>query len=101
MELMNGASDLELKDFYEMEIASASIMRGFMAMPCDVYFTMEAKISRFLKCSLKLYDVPQEQRKGVIAAVLQMDLRRMAEEIIQKTVAQAEEGFAALPALKK
>ena len=77
-----------------MEIASASIMRGFMAMPCDVYFTMEAKISRFLECSLKLYDVPQEQRKGVIAAVLQMDLRRMAE-IIQKTVAQAEEGFAA------
>ena len=72
--------DLELKDFYEMEIASASIMRGFMAMPCDVYFTMEAKISRFLECSLKLYDVPQEQRKGVIAAVLQMDLRRMAEE---------------------
>lgn len=93
--------DLELKDFYEMEIASASIMRGFMAMPCDVYFTMEAKISRFLECSLKLYDVSQEQRKGVIAAVLQMDLRRMAEEIIQKTVAQAEEGFAALPALKK
>ena len=93
--------DLELKDFYEMEIASAGIMRGFMAMPCDVYFTMEAKISRFLECSLKLYDVPQEQRKGVIAAVLQMDLRRMAEEIIQKTVAQAEEGFAALPALKK
>ena len=93
--------DLELKDFYEMEIASASIMRGFMAMPCDVYFTMEAKISRFLECSLKLYDVPQEQRKGVIAAVMQMDLRRMAEEIIQKTVAQAEEGFAALPALKK
>ena len=87
--------DLELKDFYEIEIASASIM------PCDVYFTMEAKISRFLECSLKLYDVPQEQRKGVIAAVLQMDLRRMAEEIIQKTVAQAEEGFAALPALKK
>ena len=32
---------------------------------------------------------------------MQMDLRRMAEEIIQKTVAQAEEGFAALPALKK
>ena len=29
------------KDFYEMEIASASIMRGFMSVPCDVYFTME------------------------------------------------------------
>ena len=94
--------DLELKDFYEMEIASASIMRG-VSWQCRAMFISpwKRKFSRFLECSLKLYDVPQEQRKGVIAAVLQMDLRRMAEGIIQKTVAQAEEGFAALPALKK
>ena len=62
------------KDFYEMEIASASIMRGFMSVPCDVYFTMDAKISRFLDCSLKLYDVPKEKRAAITAAVLQMDL---------------------------
>ena len=84
------------KDFYEMEIASGSIMRGFMSVPCDVYFTMEAKVSRFLDCSLKLYDVPKEKRAAITAAVLQLDLHTMAASIIQKTVQQAEKGFEAL-----
>ena len=84
------------KDFYEMEIASGSIMRGFMSVPCDVYFTMEAKVSRFLDCSLKLYDVPKEKRAAITAAVLRMDLHTMASGIIQKTVQQAEKGFEAL-----
>lgn len=84
------------KDFYEMEIASAGMMRGFMAVPCDLYFTMEAKIFRFLDCSLKLYNIPEEQRKSIIAAVLQMDLCTMAKSMIQKTVQQAERGFESL-----
>ena len=88
--------DAQPKDFYEMEIASGSIMRGFMSVPCDVYFTMEAKISRFLDCSLKLYDVPKEKRAAITAAVLQLDLHAMAASIIQKTVRQAEKGFEAL-----
>lgn len=88
--------DAEPKDFYEMEIASGSIMRGFMSVPCDLYFTMEAKIARFLDCALKLYDVPKEKRAAVTAVVLQMDLHTMAADIIQKTVQQAEKGFEAL-----
>ena len=88
--------DAQPKDFYEMEIASASMMRGFMAVPCDVYFTIEAKITRFLDCALKLYDVPKEKRTAITAAVLQMDLHTMASGIIQKTVQQAEKGFEAL-----
>ena len=51
------------KDFYEMEIASAGIMRSFMAVPCDLYFTIEAKTARFLDCALKLYNVPAERRQ--------------------------------------
>ena len=88
--------DAQPKDFYEMEIASASIMRGFMAVPCDLYFTIEAKITRFLDCALKLYDVPQTKRKTITAAVLTLDLHTMAANIIRKTVEQAEKGFAAL-----
>lgn len=38
------------KDFYELEIASASVTRGFMARPCDLYFTMERKMRRYLSC---------------------------------------------------
>ena len=86
----------QAKDFYEMEIASAGIMRSFMAVPCDLYFTVEVKIARFLDCSLKLYDVPKEKRAAITAAVLQMDLHTMALGIIQKTVQQAEKGFEAL-----
>ena len=88
--------DAQPKDFYEMEIASAGIMRGFMSVPCDLYFTAEAKIARFLDCALKLYDVPKEKRAAVTATVLQMDLHTMASDIIQKTVQQAEKGFEAL-----
>lgn len=84
------------KDFFEMEIASAGIMRGFMAVPCDLYFTMEAKITRFLDCALKLYDVPAEQRAAMTARVLRLDLHRMAADMIRNTVQQAEQGFAAL-----
>ena len=88
--------EAEAKDFYEMEIASASIMRGFMSVPCDLYFTMDAKISRFLDCSLKLYNIPAQKRAAITAAVLKMDLHTMAAGMIQKTIRQAEEGFEAL-----
>ena len=56
--------DAEAKDFYEMEIASAGMMRSFMAVPCDVYFTVERKIARFLECALKLCNVLPERRRG-------------------------------------
>ena len=56
--------DAEAKDFYEMEIASTGMMRSFMAVPCDVYFTVERKIARFLECALKLYNVLPERRRG-------------------------------------
>jgi len=90
--------DAEAKDFYEMEIASAGMMRSFMAVPCDVYFTVERKIARFLECALKLYNVPVERRREVPAAVLQLDLHAMAAGIIRTTVQQAEKGFEAVKA---
>ena len=56
--------DAEAKDFYEMEIASTGMMRSFVAVPYDVYFTVERKIARFLECALKLCNVPPERRRG-------------------------------------
>ena len=88
--------DAEAKDFYEMEIASTGMMRSFVAVPCDMYFTVERKIARFLECALKLYNVPVERRREVTAAVLQLDLHTMAAGIIRTTVQQAEKGFEAL-----
>lgn len=44
--------DFALKDFYELEIASIGIMRGYMTVPCDMYFTMEAKVNRLITTML-------------------------------------------------
>ena len=56
--------DAEAKDFYEMEIASTGMMRSFVAVPCDMYFTVERKIARFLECALKLYKCRQSGGGG-------------------------------------
>lgn len=87
---MPGAED---KDFYEMDIASGSVMRGFMAKKCDMYFTVQKKISRFLECCLKLYDVPKEKRKSLIEAVLAFDLSTVARKLIDEIVTKAETGL--------
>ena len=80
-------------DFYELEIASASITRGFMARPCDLYFTMERKLRRYLSCCFRIYKVPQEVYAPVIEASLRRDLKSDAEKIIAATVQRAELGF--------
>lgn len=83
-------------DFYELDIASASVARGFMAHPCDLYFTMERKLRRFYACCFRLYQVPEAEFQPVIEAALQHDLQSDAKSIIAATVRQAEIGFEAL-----
>ena len=83
----------EDKDFYEIDIASASVMRGFMAKPSDMYFTVQKKIRRFLECSLKLYDVPKEKRESMIEAVLAFDLNSVARKLIDEIITKAETGL--------
>ena len=82
--------DAKLKDFYEMEIASAGIMRAYMAKPCDLYFTIKNKIMRFLQSSLTLYSVPKEVQAQIMDSVFKMDLRSCAEQMIQKMAEIAE-----------
>lgn len=85
--------DAEDKDFYEMDIASGSITRGFMAKPCDMYFTLDRKLRRYLDCCLKLYNVPTEKRNSLIKAVLAVDLNSVAAKLIEEIVAKAETGL--------
>ena len=85
--------DAEDKDFYEMDIASGSITRGFMAKPCDMYFTLDRKLRRYLDCCLKLYNVPTEKRNSLIEAVLAVDLNSVAAKLIEGIVAKAETGL--------
>lgn len=75
--------DLKTKDFYELEIASGGIMRSFMARPCDIYFTMERKIRRFLETTFLVYRLPDEKINEAIVFVLQFDFAKMATDVIR------------------
>lgn len=85
--------EAKAKDFYEMEIASGSMIRGFMAVPCDMYFTLENKITRFLDCALKMYCVEQEAREQIIASTLALDIRTVTEEVVRNILKKVEDGI--------
>lgn len=70
---------LETKDFYELEIASSGIMRSFMSIPCDMYFTMGRKISRFLETTFLIYRVSDEKIAEAIDFVSQFDFEQEAQ----------------------
>lgn len=74
--------EYETKDFYELEIATAGIMRGFITNPCNMYFTMDRKIKRFLKTILKIYEVPKEKIQEVITFIESFEMPKLANEVI-------------------
>ena len=111
--------EAEKKDFYEMDIGSSSVMRGYMAHPCEMdiasggitrgfmakhchlYFKIEDKIRRHLQCCFTLYQVPKEKQDAVIDAVLEVDLQSIAQKLIEDTIVQAHRGFEAVMTTKE
>ena len=85
----------EKNDFYELEIAAAGVMRGFMARHCDLYFTIERKTERCLSCCFKLYEVPREVYMPALQQALAVDLASVARMVVDKTVRAAEESVEA------
>lgn len=77
---------LESKDFYELEIASGGILRGFLSVPSDIYFTRERKICRFIESSFKVYDLPEEKIKQAIDFVMAADIETLAQAVIESMV---------------
>ncbi len=74
--------NLTTKDFYMLEIATGGIMRGFMTVPCDMWFTMEHKVEAFLRCSFRMYSVPDEKINEAVAFVKQFDFAAIAKATI-------------------
>ena len=69
--------ELTARDFYDMEIGSASIMRGYMTHPCDEELTLEKKLRLFLTMSLRAYNVPKEETEQAIRFVEGLDIRHL------------------------
>lgn len=70
-------------DFYELEIGTAGIMRSYMAKHCDKYFTLERKLERFLVMSMGAYSVPEEEQKRVLDYMMTIDIRTVANSVMQ------------------
>ncbi|MBE6548196.1 MAG: TetR/AcrR family transcriptional regulator [Ruminococcaceae bacterium] len=81
---------LETKDFYEREIASGGIMRGFLTVPCDIYFTMDRKVKSFLETTFLVYEVPKEKIDQAIEFVSRFDFKTMAQNVIDNMLSYLE-----------
>lgn len=82
-------SDPEL--FYELEIASGGVIRGYIGVPCSPEFTLEQKIERFLDAALRIYHVPEEKIREAIRFVKQFDLEPIARDTIDSMMHALED----------
>ncbi|MDD7447013.1 MAG: TetR/AcrR family transcriptional regulator [Clostridiales bacterium] len=80
-------------DFYEMELGTAGMMRGYMARKCDQYFTLEHKIRRFLSMSLSAFQVPEQERGQIIAFVAGVDVRAEGRKVMDALLASLSVQF--------
>ncbi len=72
----------EKKDFYELEIASAGIMRGYIINPCTMYFTMDRKVRKFIETTFKIYNVPNYKIEETLNFINQYDMNFLAKKVI-------------------
>lgn len=89
-----------LEDFYVLDLATAGITRSFMAQ-VGGQVTMERKIRQCLVCCFKIFDVPPECYEPVLAQIGRMDLSGTAEQVIDRTVRQADAAFETAMAVGK
>ncbi len=83
--------NLQTRDFYMLEIATGGIMRGFMTVPCDIWFTMDMKIEAFLRSVFKLYDVPTAKIDEAIDFVKKIDFAAIARDTVDGIVRYLDE----------
>ncbi len=74
--------DYSESDFYEFEIGSAGVMRGYLSRKCDQYFTLEKKLTKFLTITLRAYNVPPNEIDEAIKFVLTLDIKAISTRIM-------------------
>ena len=82
--------DCSLEDFYRLEIASGSMIWGYMTIPCDADFTIEQKVDCFLDAALRIYRVPEEKIAEAKAFVKRFDYPAIARQTIADMLAFLE-----------
>lgn len=85
--------DYDDSDFYEMEIGTAGLMRGYMARKCDIHFPLGRKLRRFLVAEMRVYQVPETEQEKVLAFIQSLDIKAIATDVMYKLFAMLEMTF--------
>ena len=80
--------ELKEKDFYELELGSAGLMRGYMANPCTAEFPLERKLNKFVTLALRGYKVPEEELQQVLRFLAGLDMRGIAQKVMEELFRQ-------------
>ena len=72
------------QDFYELELGTAGLMRGYMANPCTADFPLERKLEKFLTLALRGYKVPEEEVQQVLSFLGGLDIRGIAQKVMEE-----------------
>lgn len=83
----------EKSDFYNLDIGSAGLMRGYMAKKCDIFFPLDKKIACFLTMSLTCYRVSPEEITEVLAFIKSIDIKALADNVIKRLFAMLDAKF--------
>lgn len=80
-------------DFYELEVGSAGMMRGYMVKKCDIHFPLEKKLECFLSLSLRAYRVSEDEINAVVERIKKLDVRVIAQGILDRLFEALEMRF--------
>ena len=69
-------------DFYCLEIAVGGIMRSFMTVPADMFFTMDMKVRSFLQSTFRVFGIHDEKIAEATEFVGRFDFKKIAEDVI-------------------
>ena len=74
----------EMKDFYELELAVGGVMRSFMTVPCDMYFTINRKVKRFLEVVFSIFHIKNEDVIKALEFTEKFNYQVLTEVVMNK-----------------
>ena len=76
------------QDYYELELGTAGLMRGYMAHPSTADFPLERKLEKFLTLALRGYKVPEKELQQVLSFLAGLDIRGIAQKVMEELFRQ-------------
>ena len=76
--------DWSEEDFRTVENITGGIELAAFTAPKNRYFSLQDKISLFLDSMMKIYNIPESDRKQTISRVLSLDCEKLAVEMFDK-----------------